>query len=63
VEKEKHSFIVGRIANWYNHSGNYYGGSSENWKWIYLKVQQDHSWEYTEKMPYSAMGAHVPLCS
>jgi hypothetical protein len=29
-EKEEHSFIVGRIANWYNYSGNKFGGSSEN---------------------------------
>jgi hypothetical protein len=30
-EKEEHSSIAGRIANWYNHSGNQYEGSSENW--------------------------------
>jgi hypothetical protein len=22
VEKEEHSSVAGRIANWYNHSGN-----------------------------------------
>jgi hypothetical protein len=32
VEKEKHSFISGGIANWYNHSGNQSGGFSETWK-------------------------------
>jgi hypothetical protein len=26
------SSIAGGIANWYNHSGNQSGGSSENWK-------------------------------
>jgi hypothetical protein len=31
VEKEEHSTIVGGITNWYNHSGNQFGGSSENW--------------------------------
>ena len=31
VEKEEHSSIVGEIANWYNHSGNRSGNSSENW--------------------------------
>jgi hypothetical protein len=31
VEKEEHSSIVGRIASWYNHSGNLSGSSSENW--------------------------------
>jgi hypothetical protein len=32
VEKEEHSSIAGGIVNWYNHSGNQSGGSSENWK-------------------------------
>jgi hypothetical protein len=31
VEKEEHSSIAGGIANWYNHSGNQSGNSSENW--------------------------------
>jgi hypothetical protein len=30
VEKEGHSSIVGGIASWYNHSGDQFGGSSEN---------------------------------
>jgi hypothetical protein len=29
-EKEDHSSIAGWIANWYNHSENQFGGSSEN---------------------------------
>jgi hypothetical protein len=32
VEKEEYFSIAGRITNWYNHSGNQSGGSSENWK-------------------------------
>jgi hypothetical protein len=36
VEKEEPSSITGGIANWYNHSGNPSGVSSENWKYIYL---------------------------
>jgi hypothetical protein len=28
VKKEEHSSIVGKIASWYNHSGNQSGGSS-----------------------------------
>jgi hypothetical protein len=32
VEKEEHSSTAGGIANWYNHSRNQSGGSSENWK-------------------------------
>jgi hypothetical protein len=62
VEKEEHSSISGGIANWYNHSGNHSGGSSESWKQIYLKTQQYHSWEYTQKMFHHVTGAHVPLC-
>jgi hypothetical protein len=31
VEKEEHSSTAGEIASWYNHSGNQFGGSSENW--------------------------------
>jgi hypothetical protein len=27
VEKEEHSFIVGEIVSWYNHSGYQSGGS------------------------------------
>jgi hypothetical protein len=29
-KKEEHSTIVGGIANWYKHSGNQFGGSTEN---------------------------------
>jgi hypothetical protein len=31
VEKEGHSSNDGGIATWYNHSGNQFGSSSENW--------------------------------
>jgi hypothetical protein len=31
VEKEEYSSIVGKIASWYNHSGNQSGGSAQNW--------------------------------
>jgi hypothetical protein len=31
VEKEQHSSIVCGITSWYNHSGNQFGGASENW--------------------------------
>ena len=31
VKKEEQSSIAGGIASWYNHSGNQFGGSSENW--------------------------------
>jgi hypothetical protein len=32
VEKDQHSSTAGGIASWYNHSGNQFGGSSENWR-------------------------------
>jgi hypothetical protein len=31
MEIEEHSFIVGGIINCYNHSGNQFSGTSENW--------------------------------
>ena len=31
VEKEEHSSTAGGTASWYNHSGNKFDGSSENW--------------------------------
>ena len=32
VEKDEHFSTASGIANWYNHSGNQPGGSSENWE-------------------------------
>jgi hypothetical protein len=32
MEKEEYFSIAGGIANWYNHSGNQSGVSSEDWK-------------------------------
>ena len=31
VEKKELSSIAGGTATWYNHSGDHFGGSSENW--------------------------------
>jgi hypothetical protein len=31
VDKEEHSSIAGGTASWYNHSGNQFGGTLENW--------------------------------
>ena len=63
VEKEEHSSIAGGIANWYNHSGNQFGSSSEKWTYFYWKIQQYHSWAYTQKMLQLVIRTHVPLCS
>jgi hypothetical protein len=63
VAKEEHFSIAGGIEKWHNHSGNQFGGSSENWKWFYLKTQQYHSWKYTQEKPHYATQTRVPLCS
>jgi hypothetical protein len=34
VEKEEHSSIVGGLESWYNHSGNQFGGFSEDWTYL-----------------------------
>jgi hypothetical protein len=31
VVKEEYSSIAGGLASWYNHSGNQFDGSPENW--------------------------------
>jgi hypothetical protein len=44
-KKSKYSSsIAGEMASWYNHIGYQSSGSSENWKYIYLKTQLYHSW-------------------
>jgi len=58
VEEEEHSSIVGGIADWYNHSGNLSGGSSENWTLNYLRTQV-----YTQKMSQRITKTRAPLCS
>jgi hypothetical protein len=40
VDEEEHSSIAGGIASLYNHSGNHFGASSENWTLFYQKIQQ-----------------------
>jgi hypothetical protein len=50
VDKEEHSSIVGGIASWYNHSGNQFVSSSENWTCYYLKTHLYLSWAYTQKI-------------
>ena len=37
VEEEEHSFIAGESASWYNHFGNQFGISSENWEIVLLE--------------------------
>jgi hypothetical protein len=63
VEKEERSSIAGGNISWYNHSGNQYGSSSENWTEYYLRTQLYHSWAYTQKMLQHVIRTHVPLCS
>jgi hypothetical protein len=40
VETDEHSSSADGIASWYKHSGNQFGGSSENWTNNFLKTQQ-----------------------
>ena len=62
MKKQEHFSIAGRSANWYNYSVSQSGGSSYNWKSIYLTNQLYHSWAYTQMMPHYGTKAHVPLC-
>jgi hypothetical protein len=39
MEKEEHSSIAGGIASWCDHSGNQFGGSSENQTYYHLVTQ------------------------
>jgi hypothetical protein len=39
VEKDEQSPTAGEIENWYKHSGNQSGVSSENWKTYLLEDQ------------------------
>ena len=50
VEKEEHSSTAGGVANWYNHSRNHSGSSSENWAPHFQKILLYHSWAYTQKI-------------
>jgi hypothetical protein len=50
MQQEEHSSIAGVISSWYNHSGNQFGSSSDIWTQYYLRIQQYHSWAYTQKM-------------
>ena len=63
VKKEKHSSIADEFASWYNHSGNQFGSSSENWTKDDLRTQQYHFWAYTQKMFQLVIRTHVLLCS
>jgi hypothetical protein len=61
--KEEHSSTSGRTTSWYNHSGNQFGGSSENWAQYYGRTQLYHSWAYTQKMLQNVVRTHAPLFS
>jgi hypothetical protein len=59
VEKEELSSIAGGIASRYNHSGNQFGGSSENWTYYYQRIQQYYSCAYTQKMLQHVIRTHA----
>jgi hypothetical protein len=60
VKKEENSSIAGGTVSWYNHSGNQFGGLSEN-STYYLRIQEYHSCEYTQKMLKLSIRTHVPF--
>jgi hypothetical protein len=39
VKKEEHASIADGIASWYDHPGNQFGSSSENWTQYYVRTQ------------------------
>jgi hypothetical protein len=63
VEKEEHSSIAGRIAGWYNHSGHQFDSYLENCTSYYQRIQQYHSWAYTQKMLQHVIRTLAPPCS
>jgi hypothetical protein len=63
VGKEEPSSIAGRIASCYNHSGNQFGSSSDNWMYYNRKVEQYLSWLYTQKMFQFVLRKYAPVCS
>jgi hypothetical protein len=54
----------GGIASWYNHSGNELGSSKRKKSQIYYyrRIQQCHSWAYTQKVFQHVIMTHAPLC-
>jgi hypothetical protein len=62
VEKEEHSSTVGGIANFYTHSGNQSGCSSENWTWYYRRILQYLSSAYIQ-MFQIIRKKHAPIYS
>jgi hypothetical protein len=50
VEQGRHSSIAHGTANLYYHSGNQFGGFSENWQYFYLKTLIYYSWTYSQRM-------------
>ena len=63
VELGEHSYIAGGSSKLYNHIGNQYGGSSENWESIYLKTKQYHSWAHIQSMRVHTTKTFAQLCS
>jgi hypothetical protein len=39
MAKTKNSSTAGGIESWYNHSGNQFGDSAENWAYYCHKIQ------------------------
>ena len=63
VEYGEYLSTAGRSADLYRYFGNQYVSFSENWESIYLKTQQYHFWEYTQRMLKHITRTLAPLCS
>ena len=62
VEKMEPSCTVGGNVSWYNHYGQQYGGTLENYTQNYYLTEQSHSWAYIQtKLPLKK--TYAPACS
>ena len=62
MEKREPSCTVGGNVSWYNHYGEEYGGTLENYAQNYDMTQQSHSWAYTQTK-LSLKKTHTSSCS
>ena len=62
VEKRESSSTVGGNVSWYNHYGEQYRGTLENYTRNYHMTQQSQSWAYIQTK-ISLKKTHAPTCS
>jgi len=62
VEEREPSCTVGGNVSWYNHYGEQYGGTLENYTSNYHMTEQSHSWAYI-RTKLSLKRTHALACS